>query len=140
MILLDSDHLSILVDPRQSMRAKLISRLEAAADDACLPVVVVEEQLRGWLAAIHRLRDPHKLVVPYLRLTKLIDFLREWRIIPWNEPAADIFTRMRRVRVRVGTQDLRIAAIALANDATLLSANLRDFEQVPGLRVEVLAC
>jgi tRNA(fMet)-specific endonuclease VapC len=31
---------------------------------------------------------------------------------------------------------LKIAAIAIANDALLLSANLRDFEQVPGLRVE----
>jgi tRNA(fMet)-specific endonuclease VapC len=32
--------------------------------------------------------------------------------------------------------DLKIAAIALANDATLLSRNLSDFARVPGLRVE----
>jgi tRNA(fMet)-specific endonuclease VapC len=32
--------------------------------------------------------------------------------------------------------DLRIAAIALANDALLLSANQRDFGKVPRLRVE----
>jgi tRNA(fMet)-specific endonuclease VapC len=32
--------------------------------------------------------------------------------------------------------DLRIAAIALVNDATLLSRNLADFRRVPGLRVE----
>jgi predicted nucleic acid-binding protein len=31
---------------------------------------------------------------------------------------------------------LKIAPIALANDATLLSANLRDYERVPGLKVE----
>jgi predicted nucleic acid-binding protein len=31
---------------------------------------------------------------------------------------------------------LKIAAIALANNARLLSANLRDFEKVPGLHVE----
>ena len=34
------------------------------------------------------------------------------------------------------TQDLKIASLALANDALLLSANLRDFEQVSGLSVE----
>jgi tRNA(fMet)-specific endonuclease VapC len=32
--------------------------------------------------------------------------------------------------------DLKIAAIALANDALVLSANLREFGRVPGLRVE----
>jgi len=32
--------------------------------------------------------------------------------------------------------DLKIAAIAIANDATLLSRNLRDFGKVPDLRVE----
>jgi tRNA(fMet)-specific endonuclease VapC len=32
--------------------------------------------------------------------------------------------------------DLKIAAIALATDATLLSRNLTDFGKVPGLRVE----
>ena len=88
------------------------------------------------LGAIHRVRSTHKQIVPYLRLTKLIDFFSEWPIVPWNEPAADTFDRMRRLRVRIGTQDLKIAAIALANDATLLSANLRDFDKVPGLRVE----
>lgn len=32
--------------------------------------------------------------------------------------------------------DLKIAAIALMNDALLLTANMVDFKQVPGLRVE----
>lgn len=40
------------------------------------------------------------------------------------------------LQIRIGTQDLKIACIALEHDATLLSANLSDFNQVPGLRVE----
>ena len=39
-------------------------------------------------------------------------------------------------RVRIGTMDLKIAAIVLAHDATLLSRNLSDFRKVPGLKVE----
>ena len=38
--------------------------------------------------------------------------------------------------MRIGTQDLRIASVALSIDAVVLSRNLRDFRQVPGLRVE----
>lgn len=32
--------------------------------------------------------------------------------------------------------DLKIASIALNHDALLLTANVRDFDQVPGLRTE----
>jgi tRNA(fMet)-specific endonuclease VapC len=42
---------------------------------------------------------------------------------------------LRAQRIRIGTMDLKIAAIALVHDALLLSANLRDFQQVPNLRV-----
>jgi len=38
--------------------------------------------------------------------------------------------------LQIGTSDLKIASIALTHGATLLSANARDFSQVPGLRVE----
>jgi tRNA(fMet)-specific endonuclease VapC len=43
---------------------------------------------------------------------------------------------MKALRQQVGTQDLKIACICLAHDATLLTRNLADFEPVPGLRVE----
>ena len=32
--------------------------------------------------------------------------------------------------------DLKIASIAIANDALLLTRNLSDFSKIPGLRVE----
>ncbi len=40
------------------------------------------------------------------------------------------------MKLRIGTMDLRIAAIAIAQDALLLSKNLTDFRTVPGLSVE----
>jgi tRNA(fMet)-specific endonuclease VapC len=69
-------------------------------------------------------------------LAKLVSTLNEWRVAAWNDPSADQFFELRRARIRIGTQDLKIASIALTQDALLLSANLRDFEQVPGLQVE----
>ena len=40
------------------------------------------------------------------------------------------------MKIRIGTMDLRIAAITFAHDALLLSKNLTDFRKVPGLHVE----
>jgi tRNA(fMet)-specific endonuclease VapC len=136
MILLDTDHLSVVLEERDARCLPLQQRLEKSHDDVALPVVGIEEQLRSWLAVIHRVTDPHQQIGPYLRLKKVFMHLRDWDIVEWNASAADHFASLKFLRRRIGPQDLKIACIALANDALLLSANLRDFEQVPGLRVE----
>ena len=136
MILLDTDHLSILLDERDSRHAPFLERLRGVDDELTIPIASIEEQLRGWLAKLHRERDPHRQIMPYARLVRVFKFLREWPILEWNQLAADEFLRLKSSRLRIGTQDLKIACIALAHDALLLSANLVDFEQVPGLNVE----
>jgi tRNA(fMet)-specific endonuclease VapC len=62
--------------------------------------------------------------------------LAEWEVLPFDQRAAVTFERLRQQRVRIGTMDLKIAAMALAYNALVLSANLRDLQQVPGLDVE----
>jgi tRNA(fMet)-specific endonuclease VapC len=137
MILLDTDHLSILTNARASAQKALIEKIEAVATEHFgVPVVAADEQCRGWLAEVARQSDPVKLVRAYDQLANLFDFLGDWDIIRFDARAADHFTRLRVQLRRMGAQDLKIAAIALANDALLLSANLSDFNQVPGLRVE----
>jgi|SRR5438094_7041043 len=137
MILLDTDHLSVLVDRRDLRHALLKERIEASVDqEFAIPIVVVEEQLRGWLARIHGLRHFSKQVPAYDRLAELIDFLSDWQIIPLTPLAADHCQVLRKLGVPIGSQDLKIAAISIVNDALLLSANLRDLRQVPELMVE----
>jgi tRNA(fMet)-specific endonuclease VapC len=53
-----------------------------------------------------------------------------------DESAASRFDDLRSQRLRLGAKDLKIAATAFVDNALLLSANRRDFERVPGLRVE----
>ncbi len=136
MILLDTDHINVL----QSMgpqAAALKARMAASADqDFAATAITIEEQMRGWLAFIHRSSDVHLQIPAYKRLVGLFDFFGRWPIAPFDEAAANQFKRLRQQRVRIGTMDLKIASTALANGALLLSANLRDFEQVPNLRVE----
>jgi tRNA(fMet)-specific endonuclease VapC len=136
MILIDTDHLSVLTDRRATGNAALVRRLDSAGEPLAIPIVAVEEQCKGWLARLARTRDIHQQITPYQRLAELFDFLAEWDIAPLTESAADRFAELRRQKVRIGAQDLKIAAIALAENALLLSANLRDFQKVPGMRVE----
>jgi tRNA(fMet)-specific endonuclease VapC len=93
----------------------------------------VEEQCAGWLAKLHRTRKIHDQIIPYERLAELFDFLADWDIISLKEAAADLFAQLRRQKIRMGSQDLKMAAIAMTENALLLSANLRDFQKVPGL-------
>ena len=55
-----------------------------------------------------------------------------------DDAAADEFDRLRQNKKlkKIGRPDLLIACIALANNATLVTRNLRHFRQVPGLQLE----
>ena len=70
----------------------------------------------------------------YSRLGELLARYTQFSIVPFDLLAAKRFKAIRTGRGHVGTRDLKIAAITLVNDALLLTANKRDFEQVPGLR------
>ncbi len=136
MILLDTDHLSVFTDERDPRHALLHIRMETAAQHVGCTIVSVEEMLRGWLAIIHRLRDVRQQVPAYVRLGQLFSVLSDWEIVPFDERAAAQFAYLRRQRIRIGTMDLKIASIALVNDALLITANRRDFSLVPDLRYE----
>ena len=91
--------------------------------------------MRGWLAWINRSDDVHRQVPAYQELLRLFVFFSRWQVMPFDEQAASAFQDLRAQRIHIGTMDLKIAAIALVHDALLLSANLRDFQQIPNLRV-----
>jgi hypothetical protein len=94
--------------------------------------------MRGWLALIHRWSDPHRQVLAYAKLNGMVDYYSRWVRLSFDERAADLFRQLRSRKVRVSTMDPKIAAMTLVHGALLLSANLRDFQQVPSLRVENL--
>jgi tRNA(fMet)-specific endonuclease VapC len=135
MLVLDTDHL-VELDRASVEGLALQKRLEAATEEAATTIISAEEQFRGWLAQIRREQDPHKQIIAYERLGRRIEFFAQWHVLQWDTDAADFFQDLRRQRVRIGTMDLKIASIVLAHDAMLLSRNLRDFQQVPGLKVE----
>lgn len=137
MFLLDTDHIVIIQQRAEPEFNRLSIRMSArSADDFVVPIISFHEEVQGWSAYINRGRKTAELVKGYARLEKILSDFSEAKIAAFDEAAAGRFDSLRKQRVRIGSMDLRIAAIALVHGYTLLSRNLVDFEKVPGLAVE----
>lgn len=136
MLVLDTDHLVEYQKGTSAEAHRLKERLERASEPYATTVVSVEEIMRGWMAAVRRISDPRRQINGYLKLRQLFRFFAAWNVLDWDDAAVEEFERLRRAKARVGTMDLKIASIVLANEATLLSRNKADFDRVPGLAVE----
>ena len=135
MIVLDTDHISVL--QHESPAADELRRRIVHVEDVVVTTVVTyEEQMRSWLSQIGRNPDVEKQVPFYLRLVEMADFFGEWNLLPFTDAAAETFKSLRQQKLRISSTDLKIASIVLLDGATLLSRNLTDFTQVPGLVVE----
>lgn len=137
MFVLDSNHLSLIDRSESTAGQRILQRIEAVGkDDFATTIVNYEEQTRGWLSYAAKAKRNAELIDCYRRLERHLQMFCGTRILAFDEPAAVQFQALKSSKLRVGTMDLRIAAIVLSRNATLLSGNLRDFQHVPNLRVE----
>ncbi len=137
MILLDTDHLTVLKYTDSERYVRLHGRLLAAAPELIGTTIVnVEELMRGWLAAIAKEKTLLRQITAYRELTDLFDFFAKLNIISLSAEAVDLFNGFRKSGIKIGTMDLKMACIAMTNNVLFLTANRRDFEKVPGLRFE----
>ncbi len=135
MFVLDTNHASELAF-LSAAGVKLFKRLDQLGVEVAVTAVTVEESLRGWLAEIRRKPEPRQQIAAYQRLVRQVEIFASWIVLPWDDDAANHFDALKLLRQRVGTQDLKIACICLAHDATLLTRNINDFAPIPGLRLE----
>ncbi len=79
-----------------------------------------------------------KLLQAQHRLDESEKDLKRFTILAIDPAAAGEFDRMRQNKQlkKIGRGDLLIAALTLANRATLVTRKRKDFGQVPGLKVE----
>jgi tRNA(fMet)-specific endonuclease VapC len=137
MVVLDTDHMSVLERRDQPEAGALRARLAPLpAAEVVTTIISYEEQMRGWMAYLAQTRSVAQQVAAYRRLLQHLDNYRRIPVLGFDEAAAVVFQRLRRARLRIGTMDVKIAAIVLSHEALLLSRNLTDFRQVPGLQVE----
>ena len=99
-----------------------------------ISVVTIEESLRGRLAQLARAGDGPARIKQYMLLEQSIQLFAQFPIVSYDQDAETNFQQLR--SLRIGTQDRKIASIALAAQLILVTANRRDFARVPSLVLE----
>jgi tRNA(fMet)-specific endonuclease VapC len=121
--LVDSD-ICIFVMKRRS--PVLLRRLDQRAATSAISVVAYGELAFGAVVSVRRDEAA-------AHLTALLETLQ---VLPLPLEAARHYAAVRAELQRIGSNDLWIAAHALADDLTLVTNDEREFRRVPGLRVE----
>jgi tRNA(fMet)-specific endonuclease VapC len=127
---LDTDHLTLLEYGHPSVTLHCTSTLPGALG---VPIVTAEELLRGRLAAIANAKNGAARMHQYSLLLRSLKLIQQYPVVEFDQAAEDQFQILRTKKLRIGTRDQKIAAIALANRVILITRNKNDFGQVPGL-------
>jgi tRNA(fMet)-specific endonuclease VapC len=139
LYILDTDHMSLIerLDNRAGFQIRnRMDQVLSASDSAATTVITFEEQVRGWMSRLAKAKTISQQVYDYQKLNQLLENYRAITVLDFDEKSGLQYQALLKARIRIGTMDLKIAATAIANNATLLSRNLKDFNKVPGLKVE----
>jgi tRNA(fMet)-specific endonuclease VapC len=92
--------------------------------------------MRGWLSYTAKAQTIEKQIQAYKELKRQLTNYCAIPIIDFDEQAAQEFQRLKKLYPRLGTMDLKIASVALVNQAVLLTRNSSDFGRIIGLLIE----
>jgi tRNA(fMet)-specific endonuclease VapC len=134
MILLDTDILTLYF----AGHPRVAERMRLAEGPVATTVITRIQVLQGRFDSVLKAADSEQLTRAREQLERSEMALAGLAIISVDAAALEEFDRLRQNKKlkKIGRADLLIACIALAQGATLVTRNLRDFRQVPGLRLE----
>jgi tRNA(fMet)-specific endonuclease VapC len=135
MTALDTDVLTLFLRGNEPIMSRIFS---LPWDSLALPIVVAEEVFRGRLDAIRKAQSHKKsveLIGKYHLFHLSIQSCSSFKLLPYSVDADRQYESWRARKIRVGIQDLRIAAICVAHGVPLATRNRRDFRQLDELTV-----
>lgn len=133
LYVLDTDILSLY----RQFDANVMRQINAhATDTLAIAVISAQEMLEGWLGQMPRQARPDRLAHVYAQFADTVSFLGGLSILPYRESTMTLFQQLRAMKLNVGSNDLRIAAIALEHNAIVVTRNLRDFTRIPNVTAE----
>jgi tRNA(fMet)-specific endonuclease VapC len=132
--LLDTDIASEFLRGHPTVTARLRA---APAVQVWLSSIAVEEILRGALDVINQERQRRRfgLESVYRELDRLVKELAKFNVLPYDDAAETLFQSWPASIKRIGRQDCRIAASAVAHNLTVVTRNEHDFRRIPGVQL-----
>ena len=131
--LFDTDHLTLYDYGHIQVRWRFHA---APPGEVGLSAVTIQEHLRGRMAALARHSSGARQVQAYANLLASLQLFQQFPPAAYDQRGEAQFQQLRAQRLRIGTQDLKIASVALVNNLVLLTRNRRDFAKVPGLSLD----
>jgi tRNA(fMet)-specific endonuclease VapC len=131
--ILDTDHVSLF----QTGHPLVTQRVQSTDPNAiAVTIITVEEQMYGRLNRIRRAKSIEDLRLAYFSLNRTLAYFQSICVLDFDSSAADSYQSIISQKIRVGTQDLKIASISLSRNAVIVTRNFRDFSKVPGIKIE----
>ncbi|MBF2018471.1 MAG: type II toxin-antitoxin system VapC family toxin [Rivularia sp. T60_A2020_040] len=133
--ILDTDHASLFLAGNKS----IITQVAKHSNDVAITVITVQELFNGWAGKLNDPAQQSNLVHLYTKLWKTTEFFKVITVLNFEEDAENTYQALRQNKALAKKRiekDLRIASIALAQNATIVTRNYKDFSQIPNLNIE----
>jgi tRNA(fMet)-specific endonuclease VapC len=135
--LLDTDHITFLQEHSSPEYAVLALRMsQHRLEDFGCSVVNLHEQTLGANNFVNKAKTTAEIIRGYEIFSEILETYGILEVLPFDVRATAVFATLKLAKIRVGTMDLRLAAIALSRGLILLTRNKKDFSKVPGLVIE----
>ncbi len=136
LFILDTDSVSLFLAGNH----KLIQKVTQEVPNVVTTIVTVQELFDGWAGRVNDPAEANNLVRIYGKLWQTTEFLKTIEILTFSEFAntyhQNLVLEHKFLAKKKLEKDMRIAAITLSVDATIITRNQKDFAQVPGIKIE----
>jgi tRNA(fMet)-specific endonuclease VapC len=134
--ILDTDHISLFLGNYPPVRDRVLQYKA----DCSITVISVQEIFNGWIGQLNRVENEAYKIEIYQRLHLTTEFIQQMPVLNYDQAASIQYQQIIKANSMLAKRrlekDMRIAAIVLSQEATIVTRNQRDFEQVPNLVVE----
>jgi tRNA(fMet)-specific endonuclease VapC len=135
--LLDTDHISLALRGNP----KVVDRLQQLRKSQwAVGIISIQEIFNGWIGCLNDPRYQDQQVELYTRLWRSNEFFQRAQVLNFDHSVNRVYQQLLQEHPNLKknrlAKDVKIASIAIANHAVIVTRNHRDFTLVPGLQIE----